>query len=383
MNSVLFEMARLNRLELKNHFFMSAAAIWKIARENIPEENEDYLHYQVAKGGPALIISGGVIVCARGLSGPKSALFADERSMPFFRQFAQRIKTEGAAACLQITHGGMWAAQYAAEKELIPFAPSFIVSGRMGDYSIAKRKELPAAEEEIYETIEAYGNAALRAKNCGFGAVEVHAAHESLLAQFLSPVSNIRKDSWGNSVENRCRFHCEVLKNIRKKTGADFPVIIKLGVQDILDGGLELKEGLKAAEIIAAAGDVNAIEVSQGLSPGMTNMNDTSLKPGITSIEKEGYYRAWTKQVKTAIKSTGVAVIMQGGLRSLELMEEVVRKQEADFVSMCRPYIREPLLIKRWLSGDRRKAACISCNQCALKAYTEEKRLECVLKKSR
>lgn len=164
--------------------------------------------------------------------------------------------------------------------------------------------------------------------------------------------------------------------------GADFPVIVKLGVQDAIAGGLKLKDGIVAAEIIAKAGDINAIEVSQGLSPGLLDFSNSSMRIGITSIEKEGYYRAWAREVKNAVKSTGILVIMQGGLRSFELMEEVVQKKEADLVSMCRPYIREPMLINRWISGDHKKATCISCNKCILKAIAEGKRrLECVLNK--
>ncbi len=383
MDSLLFDKMKIGDVELKNRFFMSAAAIsWNVTQENIPQDSDGYNHYEIAKGGVALIISGGLNVSVSGISNPKSGLFADERSFPFMSAFARKIKAGGALACLQITHGGMWAAQYAAKRGFVPFAPSFVVDGELGDYSISKRKDLPTSEEQIHEVIEAYGDAALRAKNCGFDAVEVHAAHESLLAQMLSPVSNLRKDRWGGSVENRCRFHCEVFKNARKKVGADFPVIVKLGVQDAIAGGLELKDGIVAAEIIAKAGDINAIEVSQGLSPGLLDFSNSSMRIGITSIEKEGYYRAWAREVKNAVKSTGILVIMQGGLRSFELMEEVVQKKEADLVSMCRPYIREPMLINRWISGDHKKATCISCNKCILKAIAEGKRrLECVLNK--
>lgn len=379
MPSTLFDTTKMGGVQLKNRFLMSAATVtWNVTPENIPQDGDNYIHFEIAKAGLAMIISGGLNVCASGISNAKSGLFADERSIPFMSTFAQRIKAGGALACLQITHGGIWAARYAAHRGLSPFAPSFIVDGELGDYSVSKRKNLAASEEQIHETIEAYGNAALRAKNCGFDAVEIHAAHESLLAQMLSPISNTRSDAWGGSAKNRCKFHCEVLKNIRTKVGPDFPVLIKLGVQDMIEGGLELAEGIAAAEIIANAGDVNVIEVSQGLSPGLTDFAHSSMRIGVTSIDKEAYYRSWARQVKNAITSTGVLVVMQGGLRSFELMDEVVQKKEADCVSLCRPYIREPMLIKRWMSGDHTKARCISCNQCILKAHTEGTRIACV-----
>lgn len=201
IDSLLFDKMKMGDVELKHRFFMSAAAIsWNVTQENIPQDSDGYNHYEIAKGGVALIISGGLNVSVSGISNPKSGLFADERSFPFMSALARKIKAGGALACLQITHGGMWAAQYAAKRGFVPFAPSFVVDGELGDYSISKRKDLPPSEEQIHEVIEAYGNAALKAKNCGFDAVEVHAAHESLLAQMLSPVSNVRKDRWGGAV---------------------------------------------------------------------------------------------------------------------------------------------------------------------------------------
>ena len=225
--------------------------------------------------------------------------------------------------------------------------------------------------------ISAYGDSALRTRQAGYDAIEVHAAHESLLAQWLSPVLNTRADAWGGSVENRCRLHCEILKDIKRKAGRDFPVLIKLGVQDGFEGGLVFEDGLAAAEIIAAQGNADALEISQGLSGPMDNtLSNTCMKPGIVSVEGEAYFRPWAAKVKTAVGAKAL-VIMQGGLRTPALMEEILQKGEADLVSMCRPYIREPHLVNRWLSGDRSRATCISCNQCVIEHSLSGKTLEC------
>ncbi len=380
MKSLLFDPVALGDLRLKNRFLMSAAAAWRATADgDILQEGQDILHFGVARGGTALVINGGVSVHANGQTHAPAAMFDNDRRIPSFRQFARSVKEGGAAAAFQATHGGMWARAYQQSVGGQTFTPSFLVDGPICDYLNPQRQEVPSPEDRILEVIAAYGDAAARAKSAGFDAVEVHAAHESLLAQFLSPITNVRKDRWGGPIENRCRFHGEVLADIRRKAGPGFPVLIKLGVQDGLAGGLRLEDGAAAAAILARQGNVTAIEVSQGLSASMTNFNDTSMKTGITRIEQEGYYRAWARQVKAAVKGTGVLVIMQGGLRSIELMEEVVQNGEADLVSMCRPYIREPALVTRWLGGDRAKARCISCNACLKKVAAGGHRLECAL----
>ncbi len=232
----------------------------------------------------------------------------------------------------------------------------------------------------LREVIAAYGDAALRAKQAGFDGIEIHAAHESLLMQFLSPVTNARTDRWGGSVENRCRIHCEITKDMKKKAGVDFPVLMKLGVQDAFPGGMPFGDAFQAARIIAGGGNLDALEVRQGLSGPLTDMHNTSMKPGITTIDKEAYYRGWTRAIKAAVQSR-TAVIMQGGLRTPSLMEEILEKGEADLVSMCRPYIREPGIVNRWLGGDMKRAACVSCNRCVIEHTLHGRPLMCWIEK--
>jgi len=376
MSSALFDKIKIAGLELKNRFLVSAAASWKTTEQGDIESGEDLIHYEIAGGGPALLINGGVGVHISGRRTDKSAIFDNDDRIPSFRFFAQTIQKNGAAAAFQLTHSGLWAGPFQIKSGRAPFAPSFIIHDELCKYVSPNREDCPATGKQIHEVIEAYGDAAARAKKAGYDAVEVHGAHDSLLAQFLSPVTNTRKDEWGGGIENRCRFHCEVLANIRRKVGADFPVIIKLGVCEGLEGGLPLEEGISAAKIIAQKSDTDAIEVSEGLSGSSTDFNKMSIKTGINSIKKEAYYREWTKMVKEEVRDS-VLVIMQGGLRSFELMEEVIENGEADLVSMCRPYICEPGLINRWLEGDRRKAKCISCNRCVIECVMEGKPLAC------
>jgi len=135
-------------------------------------------------------------------------------------------------------------------------------------------------------------------------------------------------------------------------------VLIKLGVADGFAGGLAFAEGLRAAEACADWG-FDAIEISQGLRG--KRYAETEFRTGIQKLEKEAYFRNWCRLVKAAV---AVPVMMVGGLRTPALMEEILQSGEADFISMCRPLIREPDLPARWQAGDPAVPACISCNRC-------------------
>jgi len=229
-----------------------------------------------------------------------------------------------------------------------------------------------ATDEEIRAIIRAFGDAALRAKEAGFDAVQLHGAHSSLLSQFLSPHTNRRTDSWGGSLENRIHIHREMYGDIRTKVGEDYPVMIKLGVEDGGPGGLKFNEGKIVACYLSELG-FDALEISQGLMGKL--WEETPMRTRINSIEKEAYFRDWCREVTGAIDTPTMLV---GGLRTFELMEEIVRNHEADFISLCRPLIREPGLINDWKRGDTHRATCVSCNKCAL-ALGEGKPLDCYL----
>jgi 2,4-dienoyl-CoA reductase-like NADH-dependent reductase (Old Yellow Enzyme family) len=230
-------------------------------------------------------------------------------------------------------------------------------------------------EDEILEVIRAFGEAAKRARETGFDAVQVHGAHAYLLSQFLSPYANRRGDHWGGTLKERLRFHKEIYRDIRKKTGDDYPVFIKIGVQDGFPGGLGFREGKQAALDMAEWG-FDALEISSGLRGKY--YKETEFRTKINRIEHEGYFRTWCQQIK---KSVDVPVMMVGGLRTPELMEEVIQKGEADLISLCRPLIREPGIINDWQKGHRHRSACISCNKC-YEALVKGEPLHCVIKKA-
>ncbi|MFW6297191.1 MAG: hypothetical protein ACOC03_01700 [Desulfosalsimonas sp.] len=149
------------------------------------------------------------------------------------------------------------------------------------------------------------------------------------------------------------------------------PVLAKIGVEDGFAGGLEFDEGLRAVQMLAQSG-FDSLEISSGLRGRA--YDETEFKTGINKPGRQAYFRDWCRDVK---KLVDVPVMMVGGLRSFSMMEEIAERGEADFISLCRPLIREPDIVNAWKSGDIRKPACISCNKC-LEALRKGQFLHCV-----
>jgi 2,4-dienoyl-CoA reductase-like NADH-dependent reductase (Old Yellow Enzyme family) len=213
------------------------------------------------------------------------------------------------------------------------------------------------SREDIRGIVKAFGEAATRAVSAGFDGVQLHAAHGYLLSQVLSPHFNARTDEYGGSIENRARMPLEALAEVRKAVGPDRPVWIKMNCQDYLDNGLDPEDAVRAG-ILLAQGGADAIELSGGtFVSGPLNPSRTA----ILSEDKEAYFRDSAKVFRQRVP---IPLSLVGGIRSLAVAEGIVREGMADYVSMSRPFIREPWLVKRWKAGDTRRALCLSDNQC-------------------
>jgi 2,4-dienoyl-CoA reductase-like NADH-dependent reductase (Old Yellow Enzyme family) len=248
----------------------------------------------------------------------------------------------------QISHAGFFANAKWSGASPVGVSPA-------DAYAKSPRRIL--TEREIREIVESFGRAARRARETGFDGIQLHAAHGYLMSQFLSPVFNKRTDSYGGPVENRARALVETLHEVRSAVGKDYPVLVKLNSEDGLEAGLTVEDSLEVGRRLQNEG-IDAVEVSGGTVVSET-LNPS--RPGIKSEEKEAYFRNAAKAFKEALD---VPIILVGGIRSPGLAEKLLEQGVADYFSMSRPLIREPALVKRWASGDRAKARCLSDNQC-------------------
>lgn len=346
--SNLFESAKIGPMMVRNRFVRSATWEAMATSEGAVTPRLVDTIAALAKGGVGLIISGHAYVRPEGQAGTLQMSASRDELIPGLRQMAAAAHDHGAKMILQVAHAGYFAAHN------LTGAPPFAVSAAVKLDDIP-RKELTSAD--IHEVVDAFAAAAVRAKAAGFDGVQIHSAHGYLFNQFLSPLFNKRTDAYGGTLQNRVRVHLETIQAVRQAVGADYPVLIKLNGRDFIEGGLELEESVEAAALMEQAG-LDAVE----LSSGMTKFSQFGAsRMRISNQNKEAYNQEEARALKRRLK---IPVILVGGIRSLPVAERLVSEGVCDFISMSRPLIREPDLVNRWQSGDRRKAACTSDNLC-------------------
>ncbi|QAR34209.1 NADH:flavin oxidoreductase [Geovibrio thiophilus] len=361
----LFQKTNIGTLALSNRAVRSATWEGGADADGIPSERQINLYKELAEGGTGLIITGYIVPCADGRQTPGQMMLKDQAALEVYRTLTGAVHTEGAKIAGQLVHcGGQSTERMAGRK---PLAPSAVEAPQ---YSSVPEE---MSTEEIERIKSAFAYTAGLCKEAGFDAVQLHAAHGYLINQFLSPALNKRTDEYGGNIENRARFLLEVLAEVKKTAGADFPVMVKLNGSDNLEGGLDIEDSVQVAAMLGKAG-ADAIEVSAG-TPA-SGKEGAPVRTGIKCGINEGYNLGYAKRIRSAVS---LPVITVGGYRSYE---ECRKAFEAgmDFVSFSRPLIKEPAIIKRWERGDTAPSGCISCNGC-FKPGLKEGLIRCVINK--
>jgi 2,4-dienoyl-CoA reductase-like NADH-dependent reductase (Old Yellow Enzyme family) len=346
--SILFDSSDINGMKLANRFVRSATWEAMAGLDGSVTPRLIDTNAELARGGVGLIISGHTYIRQEGQASPLQLGVYKDDLIPGLREMTAAVHAAGGKIVMQVAHAGHF-----APTNLTGQTP--VVASVYEGLSRSPRKELTVSD--IQELVAAFGDAAKRAQSAGFDGVQIHAGHGYLLSQFLSPIFNRRTDDYGGSIENRARMHVEVVRAIRKAVGADYPVLIKMNCRDFADNGLSLEDSLAAAKLLADAG-LDAIEVTGGL---LTGGKMSPSRPGINSVDKEAYF---SEELRAFRKAVSLPLILVGGNRSFEVSEQLIREGVADYIAMSRPLIREPSLISRWQSGDRRRAECKSDNLC-------------------
>ncbi|MCP4114440.1 MAG: NADH:flavin oxidoreductase [Desulfobacteraceae bacterium] len=346
MNS-LFETTTIGTLELKNRFVRSATCEAMADKDGGVTPSLINTFVALARGDVGLIISGHANVEKRGWGGPGQLGLHDDRLLPGLEEMTRAVHTAGGKIMAQLAHQGIWAIPELSGME--PLGPS--------DYAVDNGTHPRAmTKREILETVVSYADAALRAKAAGFDGVQIHAAHGYLLGEFLSPFYNKKNDAYGGPLENRARMLLEVLKAIRKKVGRDYPVIAKINSDDFLETGFTVDEMLMVCAMLEAHG-IDGIELSGGTSDPKARFSPARM--GKKSPE------AWYDEASVRLKKTiSVPVILVGGIRSFATAHRLVTDGVCDAVSLSRPLVRQPDLIRRWKKDPAEKASCLACNRC-------------------
>jgi 2,4-dienoyl-CoA reductase-like NADH-dependent reductase (Old Yellow Enzyme family) len=376
--SILFTPKKVGKVEIQNRFVHSAT-YESMAREN-GEVTDDLIkrYGRLAKGGVGLIIPGYMYVHPKGRAvDHQTGIYRDDM-IEGLRRMVDVVHNEGSKIVFQLMHAGRQ-----TKKERIgqtPLSPSKTSMDFI--YMVTPKK---MSEEEIDEAIKAFAVAAGRAYAAGADGVQIHSAHGYLVNQFLSPFFNRRNDAWGGSDENRFRFLKEILSEVRKNIPEDLPIMVKLNTQDFTPKkGITLELARIYAQRLADL-KIQGLEVSCGtISYSMFNAmrGDVPTEDFIKYFPwwqrilgkmlykrmegkfdlEEGYNIEAAKLIKPVLGEIPLFVV--GGLRRVQHMEEVLQSGIADFISLSRPFIREPYLVKRIKEGKTDAAACAYCNKC-------------------
>ena len=346
----LFQNVSINGMTLANRFVRSATWEGLADQDGFVTPKLTKMMVELAQNEIGLIISGYTFVSPEGQSNPGQLAIHDDRFVAGLWAMVEAVHKTGGKIALQIVHGGRFADP--ALTGLQAIGPSVVAQdGRPACRAMS--------QPDIAYIVSAFKQAAVRAKQAGFDAIQLHAAHGFLLSQFLSPALNQRTDEFGGALENRARFLLETVRSIRKATGPGYPLLVKLNSKDFLEGGLTRDEAVQVAAMLEVA-SVDAVEFSGGtvISPEQFS----PVRPGKLKIPQgEVFYREAAQLYKTKVR---IPLMLVGGIRSYETADELIRRKVADYISLGRPLICEPGLVKRWHRGDQRPSECGSCNGC-------------------
>lgn len=295
-----------------------------------------------AKGGTGLIIVEYTAVNPGGRAAVMQLGIWDDRFIKGLKELTDIPHTYGAKIGIQLHHAGRGTTTAKCGRQ--PVAPSAVV-GASGEIP----RELTVVE--IKDLIDDFARAAVRTKKAGFDCVEIHGAHGYLISQFMSPVSNLRVDEYGGSFEGRLKFPVEVIKSVRRAVGEDYPVFFRISAEDMVKGGRTIKDTVKEAPILVAAG-VDVLDVSIG----MLESANWIITPGAPEF---GFNADNTEEVK---KVVDVPVIAVGKIHSPEIAEKIIAEGKADMVALGRALIVDPEFVNKVADGNWQDVRrCIHC----------------------
>jgi len=386
----MFDPIVINSLELKNRIFKAPTMECMAAEDGSPTKRLARFYKRTAKGGSGLMITGLTYV-----SKEAQAYFAEngiheDRLIPEWKDFTDEIHDAGGKIVMQITHGGRQ-----VDSRLLNGKKARAPSNVPNILYLYRAQKLSG--DEIRKIIADFGKAAERVRAAGFDGVQIHSSGGYLLASFLSPITNRRKDEWGGSERNRFRLFEEIYKAVRSAVGDDYPVFAKIHLGDMMVMGNPYPANYKAALRMEALG-VDALEFAIGVFENAMvtfakgkmpiDLVGDHIKPSLKAYWKttEWLYRPlsgvkypYFEKAARQLKDRGLTIplLLAGGVRRRSEIEAILKAGTADLVGMARPLLKDPNLPNRWARGDAVDSDCLSCNQCTVDMGINANPLKC------
>ena len=312
----------------------------------IPGQALFNLYDKWAKGGAGLIITGNVMIDPTAMTGPggvvlEHGMFKDKDVEATFKKWANIAKSGGGKVYMQISHPGrqVYAAQgtqpvSASDTKVSPEGPA--------DKMFAPARALSG--DEVLGLIKRFTDTAALAERAGFDGVELHAAHGYLMAQFLSPLTNLREDKWGGPLENRARFLLETVRAIRARVGAEFGVSIKLNSADFQRGGFDISDAKTVISWLNGE-DVDFIEISGGSYESAAMMGMSADGRAQSTIDREMYFIDFARDIASAAQ---MPIMVTGGVTKLKTAQDALSGGGVDLIGIARAFGFNPQLANDW-----------------------------------
>jgi 2,4-dienoyl-CoA reductase-like NADH-dependent reductase (Old Yellow Enzyme family) len=374
-----FAPAALGPITLRNRTIKAATYEGLSRRGRVTRELIDF-HRAPAAGGVGMTTVAYCAVAKDGRTDRNQITWQDD-ALPGLRALTDAVHAEGAAISAQIGHGGPVAEARSNR------SPALAPSRRLNTtaFSVAQ----PATPDDLRRIVIAHAEAARRAEQVGFDAVEVHLGHNYLASAFLSPRLNRRKDEYGGSLLNRARVARDLARAVHDAVGGRLAVVAKLNMEDGARGGLALPESIQVAQWLEQDGTVDALELTAGsslLNPMYLFRGDAPLRDfaavmpqpirlGVRVVGRrilrsypyqDAYLREQALQVRAAVR---LPLVFLGGVTTRPVVEQAMR-DGFDFVAMGRALLREPDLVRRMAADERTPSLCTHCNRCMPTNYT-------------
>jgi 2,4-dienoyl-CoA reductase-like NADH-dependent reductase (Old Yellow Enzyme family)/thioredoxin reductase len=321
-----------------------------------------------AKGGAALVFSDAVSIDRHHqlmLANPLPYFDNDEQIAKYSR-YVDTLHHHGAKTCIQLYHAGRQTS-LAKRSGKSPVGPSAVSSMMLGRIPFPDAVEMSVTD--IERVIKGFVLASSRAQTAGFDAVDIDGGAGYLIQQFMSPLTNKRRDCWGGSLQNRMRFPLEIIKRIREVLGAEYPLLFDLCLNEFVEGGIIPEQALEMAEILEAA-SINAfrihnvnMETYQHMFPGTGSPMAINMPLG----------RMLKDRLKTA------KVMLGQRINDPDLAEKVLQEGAADIILLGRPLIADPYFPRKVMQGKKESIRkCIGCNHC-VDNLSYAKSIRCIL----
>ena len=361
--SHLFSSGVINGLHLSNRVIMPAMATNYAADDGgVTERLVDYYAARAQGGTGLIIVENTNVDYPNGKAGAYQLRIDSDEFIEGLSKLVDSIHSTGCKVGLQINHAGGLANVHQIGAERV--APSAF------NYPQGAARQLN--DEEIEEIAEKFALAAQRARIAGFDTIEIHGAHGYLISEFMCPVTNLRNDDYGGSLENRMRFPCLVLSKVRQAVGKDYPIIFRFSADEFLPGGNGADTAVPIAQILQQTG-ADALDVSAGLTITAESRDAV--------VEPASYSEGWKTYLAELVKKhVSIPVIAVGVIRTPNYADSVIKNGKADFVAIGRGLIADPhWCVKAGAGKSDEIRKCISCRKCLFARVVRNEPLSCAV----